>query len=304
MFRRQGENLRSVNILLFLNIAFFLLQIEDAQKYYGLFAFERHAVAAGQVWRLLTYQFIQASRFGPFNIHPIFSLIISMTLLTLLGNAVEEEWGTFHFMTFFAISTLGSAAVAAMLGVPVLGSFFISYSLLFVYASLYPGETFYLYIIPIRAAWLAIFSAAMLLFGVFMGSGAAIAALGGAVLSYGYYLWQRTRPEAVSPRMKRPKIEERDEQANVVAVTRNITRFAAIKNALTTGSSSDIDRLIGLSEREVVSGVNICPPIDYKPEASDGYCIRCEGFAECSARYLRLNRPKPMPPTDEATSPA
>jgi len=37
--------------------------------------------------------------------------------------------------------------------------------------------------------------------------------------------------------------------------------------------------------------VNICPPADYKPENPDGYCIRCEGFAECSTRFLKANRP-------------
>ena len=54
-------------------------------------------------------------------------------------------------------------------------------------------------------------------------------------------------------------------------------------------------------EREIVRGVNICPPADYKPENSDGYCIRCEGFAECSARYLKLHRPAP---STQSTAPA
>jgi hypothetical protein len=67
---------------------------------------------------------------------------------------------------------------------------------------------------------------------------------------------------------------------------------SAVKKALSTGSESDIDRLIVAAEREIVRGVNICPPIDFKPEHSDRYCVRCEGFAECTARHLRLNRPK------------
>jgi hypothetical protein len=72
-----------------------------------------------------------------------------------------------------------------------------------------------------------------------------------------------------------------------------------VKKALSTASDSDIDRLIGLSERDLVRGVNICPPVDYKPEHSDRYCVRCEGFAECTARHLRLNRPKRIEPTAE-----
>jgi hypothetical protein len=49
--------------------------------------------------------------------------------------------------------------------------------------------------------------------------------------------------------------------------------------------------LIKLAEREIVSGVNICSPGDFKPEHSDRYCVRCEGFAECTVRHLRMNRP-------------
>lgn len=51
------------------------------------------------------------------------------------------------------------------------------------------------------------------------------------------------------------------------------------------------EALIARCEIDEVPGVNICPPSDSRPQAADGYCIRCEGFAQCSARYLRLNRP-------------
>jgi hypothetical protein len=32
--------------------------------------------------------------------------------------------------------------------------------------------------------------------------------------------------------------------------------------------------------------VNICKPVDFKGD-KDGICIRCEGFAECSLRYVK-----------------
>jgi len=41
--------------------------------------------------------------------------------------------------------------------------------------------------------------------------------------------------------------------------------------------------------------------VDYKPEAQDGYCLRCEGFAECTARHLRLSRPKRIDSTKAVT---
>src|SRR5438046_2793616 len=62
MLRSRGENLRSTYILLFLNIAFFLLQFQDSEKFTRLFSFDRDAVMTGQVWRIFTYQFMQAGR--------------------------------------------------------------------------------------------------------------------------------------------------------------------------------------------------------------------------------------------------
>lgn len=35
----------------------------------------------------------------------------------------------------------------------------------------------------------------------------------------------------------------------------------------------------------VVPGVKICKPVDFKGD-KDGICVRCEGFAECSLRYV------------------
>jgi hypothetical protein len=142
-------------------------------------------------------------------------------------------------------------------------------------------------------AWLAL---AALLTGVFFGSRSNLAALVGAAVGFGYYVSQRVRVLAIaSQEAGAPKLDAED--AAVIAATRNITRVAAMKRALTTGSASDIDRLIDLAEREKVIGVNICEPVDFKPEHSDRYCIRCEGFAECTARHLRINRPAAQAPT-------
>jgi hypothetical protein len=38
-------------------------------------------------------------------------------------------------------------------------------------------------------------------------------------------------------------------------------------------------------EKLVVPGVNVCKPIDFKGD-QEAVCLRCEGFAECSLRYL------------------
>jgi membrane associated rhomboid family serine protease len=297
MFRSRGENLRSTYILLFLNVAFFLLQYQDSQKFTSLFGFDRNAVAAGQIWRLFTYQFAQAGHVGLFTIPPVLTLFLNLVLLSLMGFAVEEQWGTGNFLRFYLMSTLATALVAAWFNTPLLGSFFINFTLLFVYAALNRDQTFYLStILPIRVTFLAWLALAALLTGVFFGSKANLAALAGAVVGFGYYVSQRVRVLAIASHEVGPAPRLESEDAAVIAATRNITRVAAMKRALTTGSASDIDRLIDLAEREKVTGVNICEPVDFKPEHSDRYCIRCEGFAECTARHLQLNRPKVVAP--------
>jgi membrane associated rhomboid family serine protease len=286
MFHKRGENLHSVYILLFLTVAFFFLEYEDPQRYANLFRFDGPAFASGDVWRLFTYQFTEAGQ-GWFFIPKPLVLFFTMLVLYIMGSAVEEEWGTRNFLTFFALSTTASAITAAILGVPLLGSYFVNFSLLFVYASIVPDQTFYLFaVIPIRVRWLAYIAAALLAFGVLFGGPANTAAFAGAAVSYAFYFVQRL-PGA-------PKLSPSEGRGAPDAMAmRNATRFAAMKHVVASGSASDFDRLIAQCDRDVVRGVNICPPADYKPDNIDGYCIRCEGFAECSARYLRANRRYP-----------
>ena len=303
MFRSRGENLRSVYVLLFLNVAFFFLQHQDAEKFARLFTFDWSAVLHGEAWRVFTYQFVQASRIGSMSIPPVITLFLNLVLLSLMGMAVEDVWGTRQFLTLFALSTLGSAGAAAYLGVPVLGSYFINFTLLFVYAALNRDQTFYLSTaIPVRVTFLALLALGVLLVGVFFGNAANIAAFAGAAAAFLYYLTQRVRrAPAAAPRGFAPATDEADPLA---AVTRNITRVTAMKKALTTRSDSDIERLIHAAEKEIVAGVNICAPADFKPEHPDRYCVRCEGFAECSVRHLRLNRAATTTPSDDlATAP-
>jgi membrane associated rhomboid family serine protease len=290
MARSRGENLRSVYILLFLNIAFYLLQHQDPEKFTRLFAFDRHAVAAGEIWRLFTYQFAQAGQVGLLAIPTVLSLFINLILLTLMGLNVEEEWGTFHFINFYLISTLATAGVAAWINTPLLGSFFINFTLLFVYASINREKAFYLSpSIPIRVTLLAWIAFAALVVGVIFGGRWNLAALAGALAGYAYYLLNRVEVVPVTPSGYAPSPQE---EKGVSIAMRNSARVTAVKKVLASAVDADIDRLIGIAERETVRGVNICPPVDYKPDNSDRYCVRCEGFAECTARYMRLNRPK------------
>lgn len=293
MFRRKGENLHAIYILLFLNIAFFLLEHQDAKRYAAIFSFTREGLLRGEVWRLVTYQFTQAGQGWFFFPRPLV-LFFNLLLLYLMGSALEEEWGSRSFLTFFTISTLGTAAAGWFLGVPLLGSYFINFSLLFVFASVVSDDAFKLFgVIPLR--WLAYFAATILTFGALFGSKTNIAAIAGAAAGYAFFLLSR-KPAAEK------KKENRLSTADASAI-RNAARFVGMRKAISNRSRPDLDRLIAQSEKEIVRGVNICPPADFKPEAMDGYCIRCEGFAECSARFLRAHHPGPAPAVDAAALP-
>jgi membrane associated rhomboid family serine protease len=277
----KRENLHSVYVLLFLNIGFFFLEYQDAQRYASLFSFDAAAVRAGEVWRLLTYQFTQAGQ-GWFPFWKPLVLFLSLFLLYLLGSAIEEVWGTRRFLTLFAVSTVSTAAAGWLLGIRLLGSYFVSFSLLFVFASIFREPAVYLFgTIQIRIRWLAGLICGLLIFAAIFGGRANLAALAGAVASYGYYL------------IVRDAVVEKAVQGNGIdaRAIRNAARYVAVKRAIASTSIADIDRLMQQSEREIVPGVNICGPADYKPEGLDGYCIRCDGFAECSARHLKLKRP-------------
>ena len=279
MFRSRGENLRSVYVLLFLNIAFFLLEHQDPEKYARLFRFEWRSVLGGEVWRAVTWQFTQA---GSGWLEAL-ALFVTLLLLYMMGTALEEEWGTRHFIALFLLSTLTSAGVAAWLDVPLLGTYFVYYTLLFVYAAMFPQQTLYLFgAIPVRFRLIAVVALAALLYGVFRGGMANVAALVGAAVGFMYFLALRVRIVIVTT-LQQSQVPVR---VDTTAMT-NAARYAAIKQGLASGSAAEAERLIAQCERDTVPGVNICPPADYKPEATDGYCIKCEGFAECSARYLR-----------------
>lgn len=287
MFRSRGENLRSVFVLLFLNVAFFLLEHQDAATYARLFSFDRDAVMGGELWRVVTYQFAQP---GSGWVEAL-ALFITLLLLYLMGSALEEAWGTRHFLTFFAVSILAPAGVAAVVDITLLRSYFVYFPLLFVYASAFPQESFYLMGAPVRSRVLAVVSLAVLLYGVYTGGASNLAALGGAIAGYGYFLtqWKRRKPlPAALPAA--PQVAGVD-----AAAIQNAARFAAMKQVLAAGSANELDRLATQYEREMVKGVNVCPPADFKPESQDGYCIRCEGFAECSARLLRARRVTTVP---------
>jgi membrane associated rhomboid family serine protease len=293
---KSRENLNSIYILLFLSVVFYLLQTQDVRRYVELFSFDRDAVMAGQAWRLFTYQFVQSGAL---------SLFFELLILYIMGSVLEQLWGTWDFLGFYAASLLGSAAVGWAFDFQLLGSYFLLYSLLFVYAYLFPEQTFLIFfVLPVKVKWIAWFSGAMLLFGVLRRDPSNVAALGGVIASVAYFIFSQ-RPGRILPRRVpaafRPAEETAPSPGEHGIAERNLETFGEVRRVLEAGDEAERRALIASIEKNVTPGVNICPPADYKPEHEDRYCVRCEGFAECTIRFINLS-PESSEPSERDAS--
>ena len=65
--------------------------------------FQVDAVLSGQLWRLLTFAFVEESVMG---------LLLSTLFLWIFGGMFEGNWGTRDYLKFFAASSLGGVLLA------------------------------------------------------------------------------------------------------------------------------------------------------------------------------------------------
>jgi membrane associated rhomboid family serine protease len=70
--------------------------------------FQVAAVLRGQLWRLVTYPFVDGT---PLN------LIINLVVLWMIGGWFESRWGERDFLRFFFVSCIGAALLAVPLSI-------------------------------------------------------------------------------------------------------------------------------------------------------------------------------------------
>ena len=80
----RRENLNSIYVLLFLEIAFFVIQLQDPERYGSFFAFERSRVLQGEIWRLFTFQFVHSG---------LLSLFFGLLILYVMGTHHSSREG-------------------------------------------------------------------------------------------------------------------------------------------------------------------------------------------------------------------
>jgi len=128
-------------------------------------------VLKGQVWRLLTFVLV------PSMSNPLLTLL-SLFCYYWIGEALEGTWGAFRFNLFFFIGMLAVDIVIFILyamgydfSQTVHQCGYLFQSMFLALATLYPDMQFLvMYIIPLKAKWAGLISAALLVFELVMGS--------------------------------------------------------------------------------------------------------------------------------------
>jgi membrane associated rhomboid family serine protease len=82
-----------------------LLRLTEARTGIGIgdFVFIADNVLAGQVWRLVTYVFVEPSAMN---------LIVSLLFLYLFGGSFERQWGSRSYLRFVGLSSIGAVLIA------------------------------------------------------------------------------------------------------------------------------------------------------------------------------------------------
>lgn len=119
-------------------------------------------VYKGQVWRLITFIFI------PPNTSIVF-IFFSLYFYYLVGNSLEQLWGSFKLNVYYLVGMLGTILAALITGYA--DATHLNLSLFLAFAYLFPNfEILLFFIIPIKIKYLAWLNWAFIAFTVLIGA--------------------------------------------------------------------------------------------------------------------------------------
>lgn len=110
--------------------------------------FDRAAILSGEIWRVVLFVFVPDT-YSPFV------LILSLYFYWLIGNSLENEWGSLKFDLFYLCGVLGAIVSGFITGYATV--YYLHLSLFLAFALLYPDYRVLLfYFLPIKVKWLAL----------------------------------------------------------------------------------------------------------------------------------------------------
>lgn len=192
--------------LLIANVAVFFLQLTvfTGAGFVRTFGFVPDLLLS-HPWSLVTYMFLHGG---------FMHLAVNMFMLLVFGPAVEERMGSGGFIGLYLVSGLGGAVLSIALpfwmgpsSVTVVGASGALFGVAVAFARFWPDARIFVFPlpVPIKAAWLVAFLAAMsLVAAVFaVNDGVAhLAHLGGFVFGLLYLKWRSSEPEAQAQKIQ------------------------------------------------------------------------------------------------------
>lgn len=117
-------------------------------------SFSKSRIMNGEIWRLLTFVFVPMEG-------NLLLLAISLYFYWMMGECLQNQWGTFRFTLFYTIGMLGSVIAGCITGYAT--AYYLNMSLMLAMAAIHPNMPLRMYgMIEIRIKWLALFSVAMM----------------------------------------------------------------------------------------------------------------------------------------------
>ena len=156
-----------INYFMILYVATTVLSVFNPTFYYQYLSLDFQAIAAGQVWRIVSFILAPSSLKGFLN---ILFFVITINLYYLFGHSLENAWGAFRFNLYFfggiVLTILAELILFLFTGSAVYygGLGYVYQSMFFAFCTLFPDEQFLLYFVfPIKAKYLAALDGVLLL---------------------------------------------------------------------------------------------------------------------------------------------
>lgn len=133
-------------------------------------------IAQGQVWRIFTFIFLPPQS-------SLLFIIFALYFYYFIGNALENEWGSFRFTLYYLLGVVGTIIAGLLTGGAT--NSYLNLSLFFAFAALYPNmQVLLFFFIPIKIKWLAYLDAALFAYQFLLGTWQTRAAILASLLNF------------------------------------------------------------------------------------------------------------------------
>lgn len=154
----------------------YVIQMFTSLNIAGLFSFVPSLVLKGQVWRIITFVFVPPA-------YDMLSFVLMMYFYYMLGNTLENEWGSFKFNIYYLFGIVGALIAGMLTGFAT--NVYINLSLFLAFAYIFPDmEILLFFVLPIKVKYLAYLDWAIFVINLVMGSLSTKAAIVASLINF------------------------------------------------------------------------------------------------------------------------